>query len=37
VETKQKNAVCQGTIILAAARSAIKNHWTTALSVTGIG
>ena len=37
VETKLKNAVCKSTITLAAARSAIKNTWTTALSVTGIG
>ncbi|MGW2938699.1 hypothetical protein ACWDA7_44650 [Streptomyces sp. NPDC001156] len=36
VETKFKNAVCAGTITLSAARSAIKNHWTTALQVTGI-
>ncbi|MFC5911186.1 hypothetical protein [Streptacidiphilus monticola] len=37
VETKLKNAVCNGTITLAAARSAIRNNWTTALQVTGIG
>ncbi|MGW5284471.1 hypothetical protein ACWERI_34310 [Streptomyces collinus] len=37
VETKLKNAVCAGTITLSAARSAIKNNWTTALQVTGIG
>jgi hypothetical protein len=37
VETKLKNAVCNDTIILSAARSAIKNNWTTALSVTGTG
>jgi len=37
VETKFKNAVCAGTITLSAARSAIKNNWTTALQVTGIG
>lgn len=37
VETKLKNAVCNGTITLSAARTAIKNDWTTALSVTGIG
>lgn len=37
VETRLKNAVCAGTITLAAARSAIKNNWTTALQVTGIG
>ncbi|MFG2472458.1 hypothetical protein ACGFXB_44580 [Streptomyces canus] len=36
-ETKLKNAVCKGTITLSAARSAIKNNWTTALQVTGIG
>ncbi|QIY67964.1 hypothetical protein HEP84_00010 [Streptomyces sp. RLB1-33] len=36
-ETKLKNAVCNGTITLSAARSAIKNNWTTALQVTGIG
>jgi hypothetical protein len=37
VETKLKNAVCKGTITLSSARSAIKNNWTTALQVTGIG
>ncbi|RRQ81206.1 hypothetical protein CQW39_05290 [Streptomyces griseofuscus] len=37
VETKLKNAVCDGRITLSAARSAIKTNWTTALSVTGIG
>lgn len=37
VETKLKNAVCSGKVTLAAARSAIKTNWTTALSVTGIG
>ncbi|MFE4758479.1 hypothetical protein ACFRIB_51470 [Streptomyces mirabilis] len=36
-ETKLKNAVCNGTITLSAARSAIKNNWTTALQVTSIG
>ena len=36
-ETTLKNAVCAGTITLSAARSAIKNNWTTALQVTGIG
>ncbi|MFF4598142.1 hypothetical protein [Amycolatopsis sp. NPDC001319] len=36
-ETKLKNAVCAGTVTLSAARSAIKNNWTTALQVTGIG
>ena len=37
VETRLKNAVCDGRITLSAARSAIKNNWTTALQVTGIG
>ncbi len=37
VETKLKNAVCDGRITLSAARSAIKTNWTTALQVTGIG
>lgn len=37
VETKLKNAVCDGRITLSAARSAIRTDWTTALSVTGIG
>lgn len=37
VETRLKNAVCDGRITLSAARSAIKKNWTTALSVTGIG
>ncbi|GLW74978.1 hypothetical protein Kpho02_72750 [Kitasatospora phosalacinea] len=37
IETKLKNAVCSGRITLAAARSAIKTNWTTALAVTGIG
>ncbi|MER7840761.1 hypothetical protein ABTY98_33905 [Streptomyces sp. NPDC096040] len=37
VETKLKNAVCNGTITLSAARSAIRTNWTTALQVTGIG
>ncbi|WP_294004976.1 hypothetical protein [Streptomyces sp.] len=37
VETKLKNAVCDGRITLSAARTAMKNNWTTALSVTGIG
>ncbi|MFE7191437.1 hypothetical protein [Kitasatospora sp. NPDC057541] len=37
VETKLKNAVCGGVITLAAARTAIRTNWTTALSVTGIG
>ncbi|MFD4621235.1 hypothetical protein [Streptomyces sp. NPDC058475] len=36
-ETKPKNAVCNRTITLSAARSAIKNNWTTALQVTGVG
>jgi hypothetical protein len=37
VETKLKNAVCNGQITLSSARSAIRTNWTTALSVTGIG
>ena len=37
LKTKLKNAVCDGRITLSAARSAIKNNWTTALQVTGIG
>lgn len=37
VETKLKNAVCDGRITLSAARSAIRTNWTTALKVTGIG
>jgi hypothetical protein len=37
VETRLKNAVCDGRITLSAARSAIKSNWTTALAVTGIG
>jgi len=37
VETKLKNAVCNGQVTLSAARSAIRNNWTTALQVTGIG
>lgn len=37
VENKLKSAVCAGTITLDSARSAIKNNWTTALQVTGIG
>ncbi|MBM9509002.1 hypothetical protein [Actinacidiphila acididurans] len=37
VETKLKNAVCNGVITLSSARSAIRTNWTTALSVTGIG
>jgi hypothetical protein len=37
VETKLKNAVCSGRITLAAARTAIRTNWTTALQVTGIG
>jgi hypothetical protein len=36
-ETKLKNAVCNGTITLSAARAAIKDNWTTARQVTGIG
>ncbi|WP_190179878.1 hypothetical protein [Streptomyces naganishii] len=37
VETKLKNAVCNGTITLASARNAIRTNWTTALQVTGVG
>jgi hypothetical protein len=37
VETKLKNAVCNGTVTLSSARSAIRNNWTTALQVTGVG
>ncbi|WP_107481339.1 hypothetical protein [Streptomyces malaysiense] len=37
VETRLKNAVCDGRITLSAARSAIRTNWTTALQVTGIG
>lgn len=37
IETKLKNAVCAGRITLAAARTAIRTDWTTALQVTGIG
>jgi len=37
VETKLKNAVCNGRVTLAAARTAIRTNWTTALQVTGIG
>lgn len=37
IETKLKNAVCSGRITLAAARSAIRTDWTTALQTTGIG
>lgn len=37
VETKLKNAVCSGRITLAAARTAIRTNWTTALQATGIG
>ncbi|MCX3060032.1 hypothetical protein [Streptomyces beihaiensis] len=37
VETRLKNAVCDGRITLFAARSAIRTNWTTALEVTGIG
>ncbi|MFC1401631.1 MULTISPECIES: hypothetical protein [Streptacidiphilus] len=36
VETKLKNAVCKGTVTLAAARSAIAKNWTTALAVVGL-
>ncbi|WP_406224215.1 hypothetical protein [Streptomyces canus] len=34
---RQRRGVCNGTITLSAARSAIKYNWTTALQVTGIG
>lgn len=37
IETKLKNAVCSGRITLAAARTAIRTNWTTALQTTGIG
>ncbi|HZE40623.1 MAG TPA: hypothetical protein VE172_17610 [Stackebrandtia sp.] len=37
VETKLKNAVCDGRVTLSAARTAIQTDWTTALEVTGIG
>ncbi|WP_231977118.1 hypothetical protein [Streptomyces sp. 2323.1] len=37
VENKLKVAVCNGTVKLAAARSAIATNWTTALSKVGIG
>lgn len=36
MDTKLKNAVCNGTITLSSARTAIKTDWTTALQVTGI-
>lgn len=36
VETKLKNAVCNGTVTLSAARTAIKNNWTTAEQVLGL-
>ncbi len=36
VETKLKNAVCNGTVTLSAARTAIRNNWTTAESVLGL-
>jgi hypothetical protein len=36
VETKLKNAVCKGTVTLAAARSAIAKNGTTALAVVGL-
>ncbi len=36
VETKLKNAVCKGTVTLSAARTAIKNNWTTAEQVLGL-
>ncbi|WP_274910632.1 hypothetical protein [Streptomyces sp. WZ-12] len=37
VENKLKTAVCDGTVQLDAARSAIATDWTTALSKVGIG
>ncbi|WP_037606536.1 hypothetical protein [Streptacidiphilus rugosus] len=37
VETKLKNAVCAGTVTLAAARSAMQTDWTTAEQVLGLG
>ncbi|MFB6536432.1 hypothetical protein ACFCY8_17240 [Streptomyces noursei] len=37
VENKLKTAVCNGTVQLDAARSAIATDWTTALSKVGIG
>ncbi|MEU3374146.1 hypothetical protein ACFYM2_21535 [Streptomyces sp. NPDC006711] len=37
VETKLKNAVCDGRTTLSAARAAIRTDWTTALRVTGVG
>ncbi|MHA6758041.1 hypothetical protein [Streptacidiphilus sp. PAMC 29251] len=36
VETKLKNAVCKGTVTLAAARTAIGTDWTTALAKLGL-
>ena len=37
VETKVKNAICNGTVTLAAAQHAMLTDWTTAESVLGIG
>ncbi len=37
VENKLKKAVCAGKVTLAAARTAIRTDWTTALQVTGVG
>jgi hypothetical protein len=37
IETRLKNAVCDGRITLSSARNAIRTNWTTALQVTGIG
>lgn len=36
VETKLKNAVCNGTVPLSAARAAIASNWTTALAAVGL-
>jgi hypothetical protein len=37
VETKVKNAICNGTVTLAAAQQAMLTNWTTAEQVLGIG
>lgn len=37
VETKVKNAICNGTVTLAAAQHAMLTNWTTAEQVLGIG
>ena len=37
VETKVKNAICKGTVTLAAAQHAMLSDWTTAEQVLGIG